>query len=57
MEIRRTITKKLIKYAQKLINRAYERNGMTDKLLEQQVKLNELRHKYDINETDDEFVQ
>jgi len=57
MNIRRNIQKKIISFAQKMVTRAYEKDGLTDDVLELQIQLNELRNKYNINETDDEFVQ
>lgn len=57
MNIHRKIQKKIISFAQKMITRAYEKEGLTDEVLELQIQLNELRNKYDINETNDEFVQ
>lgn len=57
MKIVENIEKKLIKLTQDLINKAYLKEGLTDEILDAQIRLNELRNEYDINETDDEFVQ
>lgn len=57
MTIREKISKKLIKFTQKLINRAYKKEGVSDRVLEDQVKLNTLKNKLDINDSDEEFVQ
>ena len=57
MNISKYIQKKLVLLTQNMINRAYEKKGLTDEVLDAQIRLNELRNKYDINETDEEFVQ
>ena len=57
MRFIKNIESKLINFTQKLINKSYEKYGLTDWVLDAQVRLNELRNEYDINETDDEFVQ
>ena len=57
MTIREKISKKLIKFTQKLINRLYKKEGVSDRVLEDQVKLNTLKNKLDINDSDEEFVQ
>lgn len=44
-QIIRTI---LINLAQALLNKAYNRSGLTDKILRDQIRINELRNKYDI---------
>lgn len=50
-----------IKNKQKAINKQFEKDGLTDELLEAQVKLNQERHKYDIPDESEfvygEFVQ
>ena len=53
---------KLLNLAQKLINKAYEKNGLTDEILDLQVELNMQRNKSDNPDknniiTDDGFVQ
>lgn len=44
-----------IKNKQKAINKKFEKEGLTDELLEAQVKLNQKRHKHDIPD-EAEFV-
>ena len=57
MNISKHIQKKIVLLTQNMINRAYEKKGLTDEVLDAQIRLNGLRNKYDINETDEEFVQ
>lgn len=38
----------LINLAQVLLNKAYNRSGLTDRILQDQIRINELRNKYDI---------
>lgn len=38
----------LINLAQALLNKAYNRSGLTDRILQEQIRINELRNKYDI---------
>lgn len=62
MEIKKKVLSKLLDSMQKLVNRSYEKNGLTDEVLDSQVKINELRNKYNIPDseeivTDDGFVQ
>lgn len=38
----------LINLAQALLNKAYNRSGLTDRILQDQIRINELRNKYDI---------
>ena len=51
----------LLNIQQKLINRLYEKEGLTDSVLEYQLKVNEYRAKYDIPDSsmlnDDGFCQ
>lgn len=47
---------KLLNYAQKNIEEAYEEQGLTDEILELQLKLNKIRAEHDIAEKD-EFLQ
>lgn len=56
------IVKKIISHLQKMINRDYERYGLTDSVFKNQLKLNEFKAKYNvvIDEeiiTDDGFLQ
>lgn len=62
MEITKSVVKKLLDFAQNLNNKLYEKEGLTESVLDNQVKINSYRAKYDIldeNEviTDDGFVQ
>ena len=55
--IKDKIQRELIRLSQKLVNRAYRKEGATDEVLDMQVKVNEMRNKYNINDSDEEFVQ
>lgn len=57
MNINKSIKKLLVKFTQKLINKLYEKKGLTDEVLDAQIRLNELRNEYNINDSDEEFVQ
>lgn len=57
MNIKKNIQKKLIRFAQKLVTRAYNKYGLTDDVLDMQIKVNEMRNKGNINDSDEEFVQ
>lgn len=46
--VKRSIMTKLLDTLQLCINRCYEKDGLTDKVLDMQVRLNTLRAKYDI---------
>ena len=53
---------KLLNTAQTLINKAYEKEGLTDRVLEAQIRLNKQRHVFDIHDKNEEvdeegFVQ
>lgn len=50
------IANKLLNFTQKQINKAYAKDGLTDEILDLQLKLNKLRAEYDLSETD-EFQQ
>lgn len=56
------ITKKLLNWCQERVNKFYEKKGLTDKVLEFQIRINRLRHVLDIKDeetviTDDGYVQ
>lgn len=55
--IKDKIQRKLIRLSQKLVNRAYRKEGATDEVLDMQVKVNGMRNEYNINDSDEEFVQ
>ena len=57
MSVKEDIQKKLIRFAQKLVTRAYNKYGLTDDVLDMQVKVNGMRNKWNINDSDEEFVQ
>ena len=57
MGISDRIKKSMVKFSQKLVARAYRKEGLTDDVLDMQIQLNELRYDYNINDSDDEFVQ
>lgn len=42
---------------QKAIDEEYIKYGLTDEIVDKQVELNKLRNKYNINVTDEDFVQ
>lgn len=42
------IRKLLLKIAQRILNSVYEKEGLTDKILELQIKINKLRHESNI---------
>ena len=50
-----------LKNRQRVINKKYKKEGLTDEILEKQVELNQLRHELDISETSkkiyDNYVQ
>ena len=50
-----------LKNKQRAINKQYERDGLTDSVLMEQIKLNKLRHKLDISDSEnivyENFVQ
>jgi len=50
----KNIIKKLLDYLQSKNNQKYEKDGLTDEVLERQVEINEYRNRYDI--TDDDSV-
>ena len=55
------MVKEQLSQLQKEINREFELNGITEELLEKQVKLNQLRHKHNIPDEQEyiykEYVQ
>lgn len=46
--ISRKIFEILLNYRQKQVSKRYKKEGLTDKVLEDQRKINELRHKLDL---------
>lgn len=57
MSIKNYIFQKVLDWSQKQINRQYAKKGATDKVINTQIKVNRLRHKLNLPETDGEFVQ
>ena len=62
MSLKRKTKGKLLDLAQSMLNKLYERKGLTDNLLEWQVKINSIRAESDIadcKKVDDEdgFIQ
>lgn len=62
MGLKDKLVKKLLNVSQRLNNILYERDGLTDEVLENQIKINEYRNKYDITDeneivNDEGFVQ
>lgn len=59
--MKQIIRKILINLAQALLNKAYNRSGLTDRILRGQIRINELRNKYDIPDkkqiNEDGYVQ
>lgn len=50
-----------LKNRQRVINKKYKKEGLTDEILEKQVELNQLRHELDISDSSkkiyDNYVQ
>lgn len=46
-----------IKSLQNIVDEKYEEDGAVDVVMDMQICLNKLRNKYNINETNEEFVQ
>lgn len=46
----KTIINKLLDYLQSKNNQKYEKDGLTDEVLERQVEINEYRNRYDITD-------
>lgn len=42
---------------QKELDKKYINEGLTDEIIDQQIELNKQRNKYNINVTDEDFVQ
>lgn len=56
------ISKKFLDWCQGKVDKSYEKNGLTDFVLETQIAINKIRHYRDINDkkniiTDDGYVQ
>lgn len=48
--MKRKITGFLLNIAQNLLNKLYEKEGLTDRVLDSQIKINKLRHKSNISD-------
>lgn len=61
MSVKKKAQEKLLNISQTLIDKLYEKEGLTDEVLELQVKLNTMRSEADIHDknlvNDDGFVQ
>ena len=61
MKARNYLRKIQYKNRQRVINKQYKKEGLTDDVLKKQVELNQLRHKYNISDETkqvyDNFVQ
>ena len=61
MKAKRFLHKIQVKNRQRVINKQYEKEGLTDEILEKQVELNQLRHELDISDSSkkiyDNYVQ
>ena len=62
MDIKRKIASILLDFAQKRVNQLYEYDGLSDDVLNHQLKINEFRNKLNIPDqeeiiTNDGFVQ
>ena len=57
----RYLKKIQLKNRQRVINKKYKKEGLTDEILEKQVELNQLRHELDISDSSkkiyDNYVQ
>ena len=55
------LKKMQIKNKQRAINKQYEKEGLTDEVLDAQIELNKLKHEYDIADSSkkvfEEYVQ
>ena len=51
MKAKQFLHKIQIKNRQRIINKQYEKEGLTDEVLDLQVELNAERHKHDISDT------
>lgn len=62
MKLKTRVAEMLLDASQKLNNYLYDREGLTDRVLENQLKINEYRYKYDLTDeseivNDEGFVQ
>ena len=53
---------KILEWCQGQVNKLYEKKGLTDKVLEYQVRINKIKHKKDATDktsiiTDDGYIQ
>ena len=44
-------------YKQKIIDFKFKKYGLTDEILDSQIRLNKLKNEYDVNESIKEYVQ
>lgn len=56
------INKKILEWCQRRNNKLYENNGLTDKVLENQIRINKIRTKKNVHDnenvlTDEGYVQ
>ena len=49
IKVLENIATRLLKMVQKHINREYEKNGLSDDILDLQIRLNRLVNKYNVN--------
>ena len=56
MNVKKALHGKLLNYQQKRVDKAYEKHGLTDEILDRQIEINQKRHRLNIPETDD-YVQ
>lgn len=60
-DIERTKLEVQLRNQQRVLNKKYAEEGLTDEILDEQIKLNKLRHEYDITDESEkvyeDFVQ
>lgn len=60
-DIERTKLEVQLRNQQRILNKKYAEEGLTDEILDEQIKLNQLRHEYDITDESEkvyeDFVQ
>ncbi len=60
-DIERTKLEVQLRNQQRILNKKYAEEGLTDEILDEQIKLNKLRHEYDITDESEkvygDFVQ
>lgn len=57
MNLQEKLQKKILDIQQKQVTKQYKKQGLTDTILEKQVKINSKRHKLNISESEGEYLQ